>query len=95
MNILFLRKLFTLDETYLQPDELRGLYQFQLMRLYSAILSALILLTAFSGCVSMKQFDALQSDFDTLERKSQMLTLANQDGEIDRRELSGRVDVLT
>ena len=43
----------------------------------------------------MKQFDALQSDFDTLERKSQMLTLANQDGEIDRRELSGRVDVLT
>ena len=43
----------------------------------------------------MKQFDALQSDFDTLERKSQMLTLASQDGEIDRRELSGRVNVLT
>jgi len=95
MNILFLRKLFTLDETYLQPDELRGFYQLQIMRLNSALLFALIFLTAFSGCVSMKQFDALQSDFDTLERKSQMLTLASQDGEIDRRELSGRVNVLT
>lgn len=95
MNNLLLINLFTEDETYLQADELGELYQFQLMRLYSAFLSALFLLTAFSGCVSMKQFDALQSDFDSLERKSQMLTLASQDGEIDRRELSGRVNVLT
>ncbi|MDE0978748.1 MAG: OmpA family protein [Flavobacteriales bacterium] len=64
------------------------------MRLFSAIPPMLLLLTTFSGCISMKQFDALQSDFDSLERKNQMLTLASQDGEIDRRELSGRVNVL-
>lgn len=65
------------------------------MRLFFVIPSAVLLITAFSGCVTMKQFDALQSDFDALERKSQMLTLSNQDSEIDRRELSGRLAVLT
>lgn len=43
----------------------------------------------------MKQFDELQIDFDRIAEENRRLTLSNQDGEIERRELTGRVDVLT
>ena len=58
----------------------------------------LLLLASFSvlsGCVTLKQFDALQSDYDTLELEHRRMTLDAQDGEIDRRELTGRINVLT
>lgn len=42
----------------------------------------------------MKQFDALQSDFDAIERQNQQLTLSGQDNEIERRELSGQLEVM-
>ena len=52
-------------------------------------------LLLMSGCVTMRQFDELQLDLDRIAEENRRLTLSNQDGEIERRELSGRVDVLT
>jgi chemotaxis protein MotB len=48
----------------------------------------------FTGCVTLKQFDELQSDFDKIQNENQKLTLGGQDGEIDRREMAGRIEVL-
>ena len=47
-----------------------------------------------SGCVTMKQFDEVQMNLDRIAEENRRLTLSNQDGEIERRELAGRVDVL-
>ncbi|MBT6162129.1 MAG: hypothetical protein HOH92_00370, partial [Crocinitomicaceae bacterium] len=42
----------------------------------------------------MKQFDELQSDFDEVQNENRKLTLDGQDGEIERREMTGRIAVL-
>lgn len=42
----------------------------------------------------MKQFDELQMDLDQIAEENRRLTLLNQDGEIERRELNGTVEVL-
>lgn len=52
-------------------------------------------LALLSGCVTMKQFDEVQMDLDRIAEENRRLTLSNQDGEIERRELAGRVEVLT
>ena len=58
-------------------------------------LTSLGVMFAFlSGCVSMKQFDDVQMDLDRIAEENQKLTLSNQDGEIERRELTGQVEVL-
>tara|TARA_B110000285_G_scaffold176932_1_gene198756 strand:+ start:113 stop:1087 length:975 start_codon:yes stop_codon:yes gene_type:complete len=64
------------------------------MRPFYLPLLVVVILCAFTGCVSMKQFDALQSDFDAIERQNQQLTLSGQDNEIERRELSGQLEVM-
>ena len=51
-------------------------------------------LAMLSSCVTMKQFDEVQMDLDRIAEENRRLTLSNQDGEIERRELSGRVEVL-
>ena len=57
--------------------------------------SGLIVLTALlHGCVTIKQFDEVQMKLDRIAEENRQLTLSNQDGEIERRELAGRVDVL-
>ncbi len=48
----------------------------------------------FNGCVTLKQFDELQSDFDKIQNENRMLALEGQDGEIERREMTGRITVL-
>lgn len=65
------------------------------MRIPSFFIVFAIFLYSFTGCVSLKQYDELQSDFDLVERRNQMLTLSNQDGEINQRELTGRLTVIT
>jgi chemotaxis protein MotB len=65
------------------------------MRIPSFFIVSAIFLYSFTGCVSLKQYDELQSDLDRVERKNQMLTLSNQDGEINQRELTGRLTVIT
>jgi chemotaxis protein MotB len=47
-----------------------------------------------NGCVTLKQFDELQSDFDEVQNENRKLTLDGQDGEIERREMTGRIAVL-
>lgn len=59
------------------------------------ISAAIATLALFNGCVTMKQFDEVQMDLDRIAEENRRLTLSNQDGEIERRELAGRVDVLT
>ena len=56
--------------------------------------SFIAVLATFSGCVTMKQFDEVQMTLDQTAEENRRLTLSNQDGEIERRELAGRVDVL-
>lgn len=61
------------------------------------ILSSTTLFFSFfllTGCVTLKQFDELQSDFDEVQNENRMLALEGQDGEISRREMSGRIAVL-
>ena len=48
----------------------------------------------FTGCVTLKQFDELQSDFDEVQNENRKLALEGQDGEIERREMAGRIAVL-
>jgi small-conductance mechanosensitive channel len=48
----------------------------------------------FNGCVTLKQFDELQSDFDEVQNENRMLALEGQDGEIELREMTGRIAVL-
>lgn len=57
--------------------------------------AAIAVLATLNGCVTMKQFDEVQMDMDRIAEENRRLTLSNQDGEIERRELTGRVDVLT
>ena len=57
--------------------------------------AAIAVLATLNGCVTMKQFDEVQMDLDRIAEENRRLTLSNQDGEIERRELAGRVDVLT
>ena len=65
------------------------------MKKNSLRLSSLIaVLALLSGCVTMKQFDEVQMNLDRIAEENRRLTLSNQDGEIERRELAGRVDVL-
>ena len=65
------------------------------MKKNSLRLSPLIaVLALLSGCVTMKQFDEVQMNLDRIAEENRRLTLSNQDGEIERRELAGRVDVL-
>ena len=65
------------------------------MKKTSLHLSLLIaVLAMLSSCVTMKQFDEVQMDLDRIAEENRRLTLSNQDGEIERRELSGRVEVL-
>ena len=59
------------------------------------ISAAITTLALLNGCVTMKQFDEVQMDLDRIAEENRRLTLSNQDGEIERRELAGRVDVLT
>ncbi len=59
------------------------------------ISAAIATLALLNGCVTMKQFDEVQMDLDRIAEENRRLTLSNQDGEIERRELAGRVDVLT
>lgn len=47
-----------------------------------------------SGCVSMKSYDALESERDALLAEQAQARLAQNDAEISRRELEGRVSVL-
>ncbi|MAI24332.1 MAG: hypothetical protein CL828_09755 [Crocinitomicaceae bacterium] len=57
--------------------------------------SGLIIMTAtLHGCVTIKQFDEVQMSLDRIAEENRQLTLSNQDSEIERRELAGRVDVL-
>ena len=56
--------------------------------------SFIAVLATFSGCVTMKQFDEVQMTLDQTAEENRRLTLSNQDGEIERRELAGRVEVL-
>ena len=65
------------------------------MRIPLLLIVSTLFLISFTGCVSLKQYDELQSDFDLMERKNQLLTLTNQDGEINQRELTGRLSVIT
>ena len=68
---------------------------FNFMKKKSSLLILLYpTLLLISGCVTMKQFDELQLQTDQIAEENRRLTLSNQDGEIDRRELRGRVDVL-
>ena len=65
------------------------------MKKKSLRLSLLIVVLAMlSSCVTMKQFDEVQMDLDRIAEENRRLTLSNQDGEIERRELAGRVEVL-
>ena len=65
------------------------------MKKKSLRLSSLIaVLAMLSGCVTMKQFDEVQMDLDRIAEENQRLVLSNQDGDIERRELAGRVEVL-
>ena len=65
------------------------------MKKKSLRLSSLIaVLATLSGCVTMKQFDEVQMDLDRIAEENQRLILSNQDGDIERRELAGRVEVL-
>ena len=65
------------------------------MKKTSLHLSLLIaVLAMLSSCVTMKQFDEVQMDLDRIAEENRRLTLSNQDGEIERRELAGRVEVL-
>ena len=65
------------------------------MKKKSLRLSSLIaVLATLSGCVTMKQFDEVQMNLDRIAEENRRLTLSNQDGEIERRELVGRVKVL-
>lgn len=57
--------------------------------------AAIAVLATLNGCVTMKQFDEVQMDLDRIAEENRRLTLSNQDGEIERRELTGRVEVLT
>ncbi len=59
------------------------------------ISAAIATLALLNGCVTMQQFDEVQMDLDRIAEENRRLTLSNQDGEIERRELAGRVDVLT
>ena len=59
------------------------------------ISAAIATLALLNGCVTMKQFDEVQMDLDRIAEENRRLTLSNQDGEIERRELAGRVEVLT
>ena len=56
--------------------------------------SSIALLALLNGCVTMKQFDEVQMDLDRFAEENRRLTLSNQDGEIERRELAGRIEVL-
>ena len=49
----------------------------------------------FSGCVTLKQFDELQMDVERISAENRQLTLSNQDAEIERKELQGRIEVIT
>ena len=54
----------------------------------------LLLLVAtglLSGCVSMKSYEALESERDELREAQAAARLAQGDAEINRRELEGRV----
>ncbi len=59
-----------------------------------ALWGALGAATVLSGCVSMKNFDALESERDALLAEQAEARLAMNDAEINRRELEGRVSVL-
>lgn len=59
-----------------------------------SLLGAIGTAAALSGCVSLKSYDALESERDTLLAEQAQARLSLSDAEISRRELEGRVDVL-
>lgn len=61
---------------------------------FNFILPLTVVLCTLSSCVSLKQYDSLQSEIDGLDRENRSLTLLGQDVEIERRELQGRVEVI-
>ncbi len=63
-----------------------------LLRSALIAVSCALLLT---GCVTTQQYEALQSQLDEAEKENTELRLAQQDAEIDSRELEGQVARLT
>lgn len=57
-------------------------------------LALLLVAAGFTGCVSMKNYEALESERDDLLAEQSSARLAASDAEINRRELEGRVNVL-
>ena len=99
INIRYLKNVLTLSGKLSEIYHLRWLQRFSDflndMKKKSLRLSSLIaVLATLSGCVTMKQFDEVQMDLDRIAEENQRLILSNQDGDIERRELAGRVEVL-
>ena len=99
INVRHLKNVLALAAKHLQIRHLRRLQRFSVflnnMKKNFLRLSSLIaVLALLSGCVTMKQFDEVQMNLDRIAEENRRLTLSNQDGEIERRELAGRVDVL-
>lgn len=99
INVRYLKNVLSSVGKLSQIRHLRRLQRFSVflnkMKKNSLRLSSLIaVLALLSGCVTMKQFDEVQMNLDRIAEENRRLTLSNQDGEIERRELAGRVDVL-
>ena len=71
----------------------RPAFSFRLSPPLVGLLTALCL--AFTGCVSTKQYEALQSQLDEAEAENASLRLSRQDAEISSRELEGELAKLT
>jgi len=99
INVSFLINVLSIHLFFPEYQHLRRLHvdytKLNFMKKISPLVFLLYpVLLLMSGCVTMKQFDELQLQSDQITEDNRRLTLLNQDGEIDRRELTGRVEVL-
>ena len=99
INVSFLINVLSIHLFFPEYQHLRRLHvdytKLNFMKKISPLVFLLYpVLLLMSGCVTMKQFDELQLQSDQIAEDNRRLTLSNQDGEIDRRELTGRVEVL-
>ena len=99
INVSFLINVLSIHLFFPEYQQLRRLHvdytKLNFMKKISPLVFLLYpVLLLMSGCVTMKQFDELQLQSDQITEDNRRLTLLNQDGEIDRRELTGRVEVL-
>jgi len=99
INVSFLINVLSIHLFFPEYQHLRRLHvdytKLNFMKKISPLVFLLYpALLLMSGCVTMKQFDELQLQSDQIAEDNRRLTLLNQDGEIDRRELTGRVEVL-